>query len=155
MLIFGIMGGSFIELENMPASVQTLSKITPNAWALDGFTTLGFGGTLASLSTPITALLLMGIVLFLISAVLFGKKNLVKRIWCKNDNFMSLRGALLFFATKQSSHSWRLLRNVRSQRHGGDIMKKIFAIAWKDAIIRFASSSELLFFIILQRLHIF
>jgi ABC-2 type transport system permease protein len=28
-------------------------------------------------------------------------------------------------------------------------MKKIFAIAWKDAVIRFASSSELLFFIIL------
>lgn len=28
-------------------------------------------------------------------------------------------------------------------------MKKIFAIAWKDAIIRFGSSSELLFFIIL------
>ena len=28
-------------------------------------------------------------------------------------------------------------------------MKKIFAIAWKDAIIRFASSSELLFFVIL------
>lgn len=29
------------------------------------------------------------------------------------------------------------------------MMKKIFAIAWKDAIIRFASSSELLFFIVL------
>jgi ABC-2 type transport system permease protein len=28
-------------------------------------------------------------------------------------------------------------------------MKKIFAIAWKDAIVRFASASELLFFIIL------
>jgi ABC-2 type transport system permease protein len=28
-------------------------------------------------------------------------------------------------------------------------MKKIFAIAWKDAIVRFASSTELLFFIIL------
>lgn len=28
-------------------------------------------------------------------------------------------------------------------------MKKIFAIAWKDAVIRFASASELLFFIIL------
>jgi len=28
-------------------------------------------------------------------------------------------------------------------------MKKIFAIAWKDAIVRFASSSELLFFIVL------
>src|SRR5688572_25690269 len=28
-------------------------------------------------------------------------------------------------------------------------MKKIFAIAWKDALVRFGSSSELLFFIIL------
>lgn len=30
-----------------------------------------------------------------------------------------------------------------------ELMKKIFAIAWKDALIRFASRSELLFFIIL------
>ena len=29
------------------------------------------------------------------------------------------------------------------------MMKKIFAIAWKDAIVRFASASELLFFIVL------
>ena len=28
-------------------------------------------------------------------------------------------------------------------------MKKIFAIAWKDTIIRFSSASELIFFIIL------
>jgi ABC-2 type transport system permease protein len=34
-------------------------------------------------------------------------------------------------------------------------MKKIFAIAWKDAVIRFASSSELLFFIILPIIFIF
>jgi ABC-2 type transport system permease protein len=34
-------------------------------------------------------------------------------------------------------------------------MKKIFAIAWKDAIIRFTSSSELLFFIILPIVFIF
>jgi ABC-2 type transport system permease protein len=79
MLIFGIMGGSFLETENMPAFVQTLSKITPNAWALDGFGTLAFGGTLASLTTPLLALLTMGIVLFLISVFLFGKKNLVQR----------------------------------------------------------------------------
>ncbi len=36
----------------------------------------------------------------------------------------------------------------RNDMHGA-IMNKLFAIAWKDAIIRFASSSELLFFIIL------
>lgn len=34
-------------------------------------------------------------------------------------------------------------------------MKKIFAIAWKDTVIRFASSSELLFFIILPLIFTF
>ena len=49
MLIFGILGGSFINLEQMPPFVQTFSKITPNAWGLDGFTTLALGGTLKNL----------------------------------------------------------------------------------------------------------
>lgn len=79
MLIFGILGGSFISLENMPPAVQMASKITPNAWALDGFTTLALGGTLSHLSTPITALLTMGLILFLIATALFGKKNLIQK----------------------------------------------------------------------------
>lgn len=79
MLIFGILGGSFIQLDQMPASIQTMSRITPNSWALDGFTTLALGGTLADLSAPITALLTMGILLFLASVALFGKKNLVQK----------------------------------------------------------------------------
>ena len=79
MLIFGILGGSFINLEQMPAFVQTLSKITPNAWALDGFTKLGLGGTLTDLSAPIIALVSMGSFLFLVSFALFGKKNLVQK----------------------------------------------------------------------------
>lgn len=79
MLIFGVLGGSFIQTDNMPAFVQAISKITPNAWALDGFTELAFGGNIASLTTPLLALLTMGIVLFLISAFLFGKNNLVQK----------------------------------------------------------------------------
>lgn len=79
MLIFGILGGSFISLENMPSAVQMVSKITPNAWALDGFTTLALGGTLPHLSTPIIALLTMGLILFGIAVALFGKKNLVTK----------------------------------------------------------------------------
>lgn len=79
MLIFGILGGSFIDLEQMPPFVQSLSKITPNSWALDGFTTLGLGGTLADLGNPILALLVMGGVLFIVSVVLFGRKNLVQK----------------------------------------------------------------------------
>jgi ABC-2 type transport system permease protein len=79
MLIFGILGGSFISLDQMPPLVQAVSRITPNSWALDGFTTLALGGTLSNLSAPITALLTMGGVLFVASVLLFGKKNLVQK----------------------------------------------------------------------------
>jgi len=79
MLIFGILGGGFISLDQMPPLVQSISRITPNSWALDGFTTLALGGTLSNLSAPITALLTMGGVLFVASVLLFGKKNLVQK----------------------------------------------------------------------------
>jgi ABC-2 type transport system permease protein len=79
MLIFGILGGSFIDLEQMPAMLQTLSKITPNAWGLDGFTTLALGGTLPNLMAPITALLVMGALLFGIAVVLFSRKGIMQR----------------------------------------------------------------------------
>jgi ABC-2 type transport system permease protein len=79
MLIFGILGGSFINLDQMPAYVRTLSKITPNAWGLDGFTTLALGGTLSNLIQPITALLIMGAVLFGIAVLLFNRKGVMQQ----------------------------------------------------------------------------
>ena len=79
MLIFGILGGSFINIDQMPALVRTLSKITPNAWGLDGFTTLALGGTLPNLAEPITALLIMGTVLFGVSVVLFSRNGIVQK----------------------------------------------------------------------------
>ena len=79
MLIFGILGGSFINLEQMPPFVRTISKITPDAWGLDGFTTLALGGTLKNLTEPITALLIMGTVLFGIAVVLFNRNGLVQK----------------------------------------------------------------------------
>ncbi|HET6595381.1 MAG TPA: ABC transporter permease [Anaerolineales bacterium] len=79
MLIFGILGGSFIDLQQMPAVLQTLSRITPNAWGLDGFTTLALGGTLPNLVEPITALLIMGASLFGVAVVLFSRKGIMQR----------------------------------------------------------------------------
>jgi ABC-2 type transport system permease protein len=79
MLIFGILGGSFINLDQMPSLVRTLSKITPNAWGLDGFTTLALGGRLPNLAEPITALLIMGTLLFGISVVLFNRNGIVQK----------------------------------------------------------------------------
>lgn len=79
MLIFGILGGSFIDLQQMPSMPRTLSKITPNAWGLDGFTTLALGGTLPSLAEPITALLIMGAVLFGIAVMLFNRNGIMQQ----------------------------------------------------------------------------
>jgi ABC-2 type transport system permease protein len=79
MLIFGILGGSFINLEQFPPFMQTVSKITPNAWGLDGFTTLALGGTLKNLTEPITALLIMGAVLFGIAVVMFNRSGIMQK----------------------------------------------------------------------------
>lgn len=79
MLIFGILGGSFISLEQLPPFIQTISRITPNAWGLDGFTTLALGGTLQNLGEPIMALLIMGSLLFGISVVLFSRNGIMNK----------------------------------------------------------------------------
>jgi ABC-2 type transport system permease protein len=79
MLIFGILGGSFINLEQMPPFIQSISKITPNAWGLDGFTTLALGGTLPSLMEPITALFMMGALLFTVAVVLFNRTGITEK----------------------------------------------------------------------------
>jgi ABC-2 type transport system permease protein len=63
----------------MPPLVQTLSKITPNAWGLDGFTTLALGGTLSSLMEPIMALLIMGTLLFGIAVALFSRNGVMQK----------------------------------------------------------------------------
>jgi ABC-2 type transport system permease protein len=79
MLIFGILGGSFISLENMSPVVRAISNLTPNAWGLDGFTTLALGGTLLDLGRPLLALTVMGALLFAVSAAIFNRTNLMKR----------------------------------------------------------------------------
>jgi ABC-2 type transport system permease protein len=79
MLIFGVLGGSFINLQQMPSLVRMVSKITPNAWGLDGFTTLALGGTLPNLVEPISALFIMGAVLFGIAVALFSRNGIMQK----------------------------------------------------------------------------
>ncbi|HBY01978.1 MAG TPA: hypothetical protein DEG92_05470 [Rikenellaceae bacterium] len=78
MLIFGVLGGSFINVSLMPDWVQWFSRISPNRWGLDGFTTLAMGGTLTNIVTPIIALLIMAAVLFLVSIMLFNHRGIGK-----------------------------------------------------------------------------
>lgn len=76
MLIFGLLGGSFFDVTMLPQWVQTASLISPNAWGIRGFLSLARGGTIASVSTPILALLLMGALLFIVAVVWISKRGL-------------------------------------------------------------------------------
>ena len=79
MLIFGILGGSFVNREILPDWLKTLSLISPNAWGLDGFQTLALGGGLKDILAPISGLLSMGVVLFFVAIFLFNRSGLGKR----------------------------------------------------------------------------
>ena len=79
MLMFGLLGGTFFSLQNIPAWLQLASKITPNAWGLDGFTTLAMGGDFGDALTPILALLAMGVILFGLAVMLFKRSGIAER----------------------------------------------------------------------------
>jgi len=74
-LIFGILGGSFVPLQDAWPALDVLSRLTPNRWALDGFTALAAGDGLPAALLPIGALLLMAVVLFAASAIIFRRRQ--------------------------------------------------------------------------------
>jgi ABC-2 type transport system permease protein len=74
-LLFGILGGSFVPLNDAWPALDLLSRITPNRWALDGFVALAEGQPAAAVFGPIAALLVMAAVLFAIAALLFRRRQ--------------------------------------------------------------------------------
>lgn len=78
MLIFGILGGSFFDIGQFPTWFRAISRITPNAWGLDGFTTLALGGGLADILPVVAGLLAMGAVLFAVSVVIFNRRGILR-----------------------------------------------------------------------------
>jgi len=79
MLIFGILGGSFTNIQMLPESIQFISYITPNHWGLQGFTTLASGGSLQGILTPLAWLAGMFLLLFAVGVVIFSRRGLGKK----------------------------------------------------------------------------
>ncbi|MEA3326354.1 MAG: ABC transporter permease [Chloroflexota bacterium] len=79
MLLFGVLGGSFFDLSMLPDWIRVINKITPNAWAIDGFYILSLGGKLTDILPNIYALLIMGAVFFLIAAFWIRKHGLARK----------------------------------------------------------------------------
>lgn len=74
-LIFGILGGSFVQITLIWPGLETISRITPNSWAMDGFLSLALGEGLSAIITPVVALLVMAAILFTASAVVFRRRQ--------------------------------------------------------------------------------
>ncbi len=79
MLTFGILGGSFFSLDFMVSWFQLIAKMSPNAWGMDGFTTLALGGTLVDIWQPILALIVMGALLFTLAVVIFNRRGMMSK----------------------------------------------------------------------------
>jgi ABC-2 type transport system permease protein len=79
MLIFGILGGSFFDISILPDWFRAASRITPNAWGLDGFGRLALGSGLAEIAPDIAGLLAMGVLLFGVSLFLFMRRGVIQR----------------------------------------------------------------------------
>ena len=77
MLIFGVLGGSFFQIASS-GPLAWLSKITPNAWAIEGFSTLGNGGSLSAILPALLALTLMAFVLFMSAIIIFRRRSLLQ-----------------------------------------------------------------------------
>jgi ABC-2 type transport system permease protein len=75
-LLMAVVGGSIYPLSSMPKFVKGISKFTINRWAMDGFMVVFSGNDAASTGVYAFVLVIMGIVLFLASAIIM--KNLRK-----------------------------------------------------------------------------
>ncbi|MBS4172977.1 ABC transporter permease [Bacillus sp. FJAT-49736] len=64
--VLSLLGGSMIPISSFPQSMQTMSKLTPNSWALTSFTNIMSGTSWDSLIHPIILLLGIGIAAALI-----------------------------------------------------------------------------------------
>jgi ABC-2 type transport system permease protein len=73
-LIFGAASGNFVPRQALPAWLQVASSIAPNSWGLVGFQKLAAGGSLAAIWTPLIALSIMAIVLFLAALLAFRRQ---------------------------------------------------------------------------------
>jgi ABC-2 type transport system permease protein len=77
MLLFGILSGTFINLSLLPDWISVVNKVTPNAWAVDGFYILSVGGKLKNIYPNLIGLLVMGFVLIVSATIIIRRRGLV------------------------------------------------------------------------------
>ncbi len=73
-LFFGILAGNFMPRPALPQWLLRVSYVTPNAWGLEGYSSLTAGGGLSDVSGPVIALLAMAVVLYVAATIAFRRQ---------------------------------------------------------------------------------
>ncbi len=73
-LTFAAAAGNFLPRGALPKWLQNASLITPNGWGLEGYTNLSMGNGFASVLPAIIALIVMSLILFFISSLIFRRQ---------------------------------------------------------------------------------
>jgi ABC-2 type transport system permease protein len=74
LLVFMVIGGNFSSAENFPAWLQTIAKITPNYWGMQGFIKMGQGLGLTGLGPELLALTVMSLLWFGLGSLLYRRR---------------------------------------------------------------------------------
>jgi ABC-2 type transport system permease protein len=75
LFVLGMLGGSFIPIENLPDAISWLPRLTLNYWGIDGFFNLATeDASIGSLGTNVLALIVMGVVFFVLSLWRFSRR---------------------------------------------------------------------------------
>jgi ABC-type multidrug transport system permease subunit len=75
MTVLATLGGSFIPLENLPAAIAWLPRLTLNYWGVNGFFELSANeAPISDISAHLLALITIGVVLFAVSLWRFNRR---------------------------------------------------------------------------------
>lgn len=73
-LVFAVAAGNFIPRQTLPEWLQLASRISPNAWGLEGLEVIRAGSGLLELAPTLAGLTVMAIVLFTIAVIAFRRR---------------------------------------------------------------------------------
>jgi len=75
-LVLGMLGGTFVPIENLPGALSWLPRLTLNYWGIQGFYDVATGeASLSGISTNLLALVVIGVVLFAASLWRFSRRQ--------------------------------------------------------------------------------
>lgn len=77
LMVFSAVSGNFVPRFGFPTWLKTVGLLTPNAWALEGFSKLGTGGGLSDIWAELVALAVMAVVLFVGGVLGFRRRMAV------------------------------------------------------------------------------